>query len=86
MKGDKKLMRPLMTNSEQVVQFGPEQYSKCATALNILRETVMGPELLTSRLRNMLSAGRSDIRNLPISSAPWKMLQRLTLSVWITWS
>lgn len=45
MKGDKNLMRPLMTNSEQVVQFGAEQYSKCATALNILRETVMGPEL-----------------------------------------
>ncbi|MBS1680731.1 MAG: M1 family metallopeptidase [Bacteroidetes bacterium] len=45
MKGDKQSMRPLMTNSEQVVQFGAEQYAKCATALNILRETVMGPEL-----------------------------------------
>src|SRR5258706_2371758 len=45
MKGDKNLMRPLMTNSEQVVQFGAEQYAKCATALNILRETVMGNEL-----------------------------------------
>ncbi len=45
MKGDKKLQRPLMTNSEQIVQFGPEQYAKCATSLNILRETVMGPEL-----------------------------------------
>lgn len=45
MKGDKKLMRPLMTNSEQIHQFGPEQYAKTATALNILRETVMGHEL-----------------------------------------
>jgi len=45
MKGDKTTQRPLMTNSEQIVQFGAEQYSKCATALNILRETVMGPEL-----------------------------------------
>jgi len=45
MKGDKSLMRPLMTNSEQVILFGPEQYSKAATALYILRETVMGPEL-----------------------------------------
>jgi hypothetical protein len=45
MKGDKNLMRPLMTNSEQIVQFGPEQYSKAATALYILRETVMGREL-----------------------------------------
>lgn len=45
MKGDKNLMRPLMTNSEQIIQFGPEQYAKAATALYILRETVMGPEL-----------------------------------------
>jgi hypothetical protein len=44
-KGDKNLMRPLMTNSEQVIQFGPEQYAKAATALYILRETVMGKEL-----------------------------------------
>jgi aminopeptidase N len=45
MKGDKNMMRPLMTNSEQVVMFGAEQYAKCATGLNILRETIMGPEL-----------------------------------------
>jgi hypothetical protein len=45
MKGDKDLMRPLMTNSEQVIQFGPEQYAKAATALFILRETVMGKDL-----------------------------------------
>lgn len=45
MKGDQNQMRPLMTNSEQVIQFGAEQYAKAATALYILRETVMGPEL-----------------------------------------
>ncbi|MCB0487714.1 MAG: M1 family metallopeptidase [Cyclobacteriaceae bacterium] len=45
MKGDKTTMRPLMTGGEQVVQIGNEQYGKAATALNILRETVMGPEL-----------------------------------------
>jgi len=47
MKGDANLQRPLMVNSESVVRsnFGNEQYAKCATALNILRETVMGPEL-----------------------------------------
>lgn len=45
MKGDKALMRPLMTSGEQVVQSGAEQYAKAATALFILRETVMGPEL-----------------------------------------
>lgn len=47
MKSDPALQRPLMVNSESVVRsnFGNEQYAKCATALNILRETVMGPEL-----------------------------------------
>jgi hypothetical protein len=45
MKGDKSIMRPLMTNSEQIIQFGPEQYQKAATALYILRETIMGHEL-----------------------------------------
>jgi len=45
MKGDQSLQRPLMTNSEQIIQFGAEQYAKTATGLNILRETVMGPEL-----------------------------------------
>lgn len=47
MKSSPELQRPLMVNSEQVVRtnFGNEQYAKCATALNILRETVMGPEL-----------------------------------------
>ncbi|MEY3405112.1 MAG: hypothetical protein RL161_542 [Bacteroidota bacterium] len=45
MKGDKNTMRPLMVNSEQVIQFGAEQYAKCATGLNMLRETIMGPEL-----------------------------------------
>ncbi|MEL7005419.1 MAG: M1 family aminopeptidase, partial [Bacteroidota bacterium] len=45
MKGDKKFIRPIMTNSEQIMQFGNNAYAKPATALNILRETVMGPEL-----------------------------------------
>ncbi len=45
MKGSKETMRPLMTNSEQVIQSGAEQYQKAATALNILRETIMGHEL-----------------------------------------
>jgi hypothetical protein len=45
MRGDKGLVRPIMTNSEQILQFGNNAYSKPATALAILRETVMGPEL-----------------------------------------
>ena len=45
MKGDKTSKRPLMTNSEQVIKFGDEQYAKGATALMMLRETIMGREL-----------------------------------------
>ncbi len=45
MRGDEKFMSPAMTNSESVLQFGNNAYGKPATALNILRETVMGREL-----------------------------------------
>ena len=36
---------PIMTNSEAILQFGPNAYSKPATALNILRESILGREL-----------------------------------------
>ena len=36
---------PIMTNSESILNFGPNAYSKPATALNILRETILGREL-----------------------------------------
>ena len=45
MKGDKRNITPIMTNSESLHQFGNNAYGKPATALNILRETVMGREL-----------------------------------------
>ena len=45
LKGEKSKMRPLMVNGDQVIEHGNEQYSKAATGLNILRETVMGREL-----------------------------------------
>jgi hypothetical protein len=45
MKLPKDQLEPIMTNSEDIVNFGPNAYSKPATALNILRETVMGREL-----------------------------------------
>jgi len=45
MKGNPDFIRPIMTNSEQIAQFGNNAYAKPAAALNILRETVMGPEL-----------------------------------------
>jgi hypothetical protein len=38
-------LEPIMTNSENIVEFGLNAYAKPATALNILRETIMGREL-----------------------------------------
>ena len=45
MKLPKNQLEPIMTNSENINQFGPNAYSKPATGLNILRETIMGREL-----------------------------------------
>ena len=36
---------PIMTNSESILQFGNNAYGKPATALNILRETILGREV-----------------------------------------
>jgi len=38
-------LEPIMTNSENIINFGANAYGKPATALNILRETIMGREL-----------------------------------------
>ncbi|MFA4869304.1 MAG: M1 family metallopeptidase [Pedobacter sp.] len=45
MKMPKDQLEPIMTNSENIINFGPNAYAKPATALNILRETVMGRTL-----------------------------------------
>ncbi|WP_214225900.1 M1 family metallopeptidase [Pedobacter sp. B4-66] len=45
MKMPKDQLEPIMTNSENIMNFGPNAYAKPATALNILRETIMGREL-----------------------------------------
>ncbi|MGD1944933.1 MAG: M1 family metallopeptidase [Croceivirga sp.] len=45
MAGDQESISPIMSNPENVYQLGPNAYSKPATALNILRETVMGRDL-----------------------------------------
>jgi hypothetical protein len=45
MRTDPSQQVPIMTNSENIMAFGPNAYTKPATALNILRETVMGREL-----------------------------------------
>ena len=45
MKMPKDQLEPIMTNSENIINFGPNAYAKPATGLNILRETIMGREL-----------------------------------------
>lgn len=45
MSGDQSTISPIMSNPENVFQLGPNAYGKPATALNILRETIMGKEL-----------------------------------------
>lgn len=42
---------PIMTNSESVMQFGNNAYGKPATALNILRETILGRDLFDYAFR-----------------------------------
>jgi peptidase M1-like protein len=41
----KKYLEPIMTNGENLVDFGSNAYTKPAAGLNILRETIMGREL-----------------------------------------
>ncbi|MEM9171950.1 MAG: M1 family metallopeptidase [Pseudomonadota bacterium] len=42
---------PIMTQSDSILQFGPNAYSKPAAALTVLRETVMGRELFDFAFR-----------------------------------
>lgn len=41
----KNKLEPIMTNSENIIDYGNNAYDKPATAINILRETIMGREL-----------------------------------------
>lgn len=43
---EKRFLSPIMTNSEQVQDLGPNAYYKPATALTILRRTIIGPRAL----------------------------------------
>ncbi|WP_025762984.1 M1 family metallopeptidase [Dyadobacter tibetensis] len=45
MSSDPSMLSPIMSSAENVIGLGPNAYAKPATALNILRETVMGREL-----------------------------------------
>lgn len=45
MKGNQDFIEPIMSNSENIYQFGNNAYGKPSAGLNILRETIMGREL-----------------------------------------
>jgi hypothetical protein len=45
MKLPKDQLEPIMSNSENIIGFGPNAYTKPATGLNMLRETIVGREL-----------------------------------------
>ena len=68
---------PVMTQSDSVLRLGPNAYSKPATAINILRETIMGRELFDLRSKNILDCGHSNDRHRQTFSAPWKKLPAL---------
>lgn len=51
MKLPKDQLEPIMTNSENIIQFGPNAYSKPSTGLNILRETIVGRDLFDYAFR-----------------------------------
>jgi hypothetical protein len=51
MKLPKDQLEPIMTNSENIINFGPNAYAKPAAGLNILRETVMGRKLFDFALK-----------------------------------
>ena len=51
MKLPKDQLEPIMTNSENIVNFGANSYDKVATGLNILRETIVGREMFDYAFR-----------------------------------
>ncbi|NVK51591.1 MAG: M1 family metallopeptidase [Flavobacteriaceae bacterium] len=51
MGGDQSNISPIMSQGDYVKQFGPNAYTKPATALWILRKTIMGPELFDHAFR-----------------------------------
>ena len=51
MGGDQDFIAPIMTKGLNTYQFGNNAYGKPGTALNILRESVMGPELFDYAFR-----------------------------------
>ncbi|KAA1247146.1 M1 family metallopeptidase [Aquimarina sp. RZ0] len=51
MSGDQSFISPIMSQSNNIHQFGSNAYAKPATGLNILRETIMGRDLFDYSFR-----------------------------------
>ena len=51
MSGDQSKIAPIMSKGDNIYEFGNNAYAKPATALWILRETIMGPELFDHAFR-----------------------------------
>src|SRR5690606_113519 len=52
MSSPKEQLEPIMTNVDNILQFGNNAYGKVAAAMNILRQTVLGPELFDYAFEN----------------------------------
>jgi hypothetical protein len=80
MKLPKEQLEPIMTNSENINNFGANAYSKVATGLNILRETIVrSVNYLTMLSVSMQNVGLSNIPHRLTCSEHWKMQQVKTL-------
>ncbi len=51
MSSPKEALEPIMTNVDNILQFGNNAYGKVAAAMNILRETILGPEAFDHAFR-----------------------------------
>ena len=51
MGGDQSYLSPIMSNGNNVYQFGPNADTKPAAGLYLLRQTIMGPELFDAAFR-----------------------------------
>ena len=74
MRMPKDMLRPIMTNSEQIAGRERARYAKPAAALSVLRETIMGPELLIMLLKNIPEDGHLNTLTQLISLELWRTL------------
>lgn len=66
-------LEPIMTNSENINNFGANAYGKPCTALNILRETVMGRELFDFAFKQYCTRWAFKHPTPADFLEPWKM-------------